>query len=351
MRVRPIRLIATLALLLIPMWVLAEGRSAAPPEELPATPSEALPAAQATSTGSPEATPERVWTIAVIADLNDSYGSTTHNQHVHAAARWIGEALKPDLVVSAGDMVAGQRHGLDYEAMWAGFHHAMTDPLTRAGVPLAVTPGNHDASGSPAFWEERAHFAREWIRRRPNLTFVDDSFYPFYYAFEIGPALFISLDATTVGPLDEAQRQWVRRTLEANAHKDVQFFLGHLPLFPVAHGRQHETLGDLELEALFEEFDVDMMIAGHHHAYYPGRRGDVLHLHAACLGSGPRILLEGEEVRSPRNVAVIRFDSTGILDVQGYLSPDFTETVDLETLPPHIGDGDERIWRMDVEAY
>ena len=122
----------------------------------------------------------RVWTVAVISDLNDAYGSTTHNQHVHAATAWITETLQPDLVVSAGDMVAGQRRGLDYMAMWRGFHAAVTDPMIEAGIPLAVTPGNHDASGSPAFWEERIHFAREWTRRRPQLSFVDDRFYPFF---------------------------------------------------------------------------------------------------------------------------------------------------------------------------
>jgi 3',5'-cyclic AMP phosphodiesterase CpdA len=352
--------IAALALLSIPLWLLMEGSSSA--QTTPSDASESIvaqePAAsendlepeEAEEQGEP-ANPDRIWTVAVISDLNSSYGSMTYNSHVHAASRWIRESLRPDLVVSAGDMVAGQRRGLDYPAMWAAFHEVVTDPLARAGVPLAVTPGNHDASGSPAFWEERIHFAREWSRRRPRLTFVEDSFFPFYYAFEVGPALFISLDATQVGPIDKAQRDWVRRTLERNAHREVKFFLGHLPLYPVAHGREHEVLGDTELEALFEEFGVDMMIAGHHHAYYPGRRGEVLHLHASCLGSGQRVLLEGDPVPSPPNVAVIRFDSSGVLSVDAHLSPDFDRLVDITSLPPKIGEGHERIWRMDVEAY
>ncbi|MBL9057575.1 MAG: hypothetical protein JNJ84_15015, partial [Rhodobacteraceae bacterium] len=46
--------------------------------------------------------------IAVISDLNGSYGSTDYGQPVSGAvARII--ALKPDLVISTGDMVAGQR--------------------------------------------------------------------------------------------------------------------------------------------------------------------------------------------------------------------------------------------------
>lgn len=291
---------------------------------------------------------DRVWTIAVISDLNGSYGSTTYNRHVHRATEWISETLRPDIVVSAGDMVAGQRRGLDYAAMWAAFHAAVTDVLAAAGLPLAVTPGNHDASGSPAFWEERIHFAREWKIRRPQLSFVDDSFYPFYYAFELGPALFISLDGTQVGPLDQAQRDWVRGVLERNSHKEVKFVMSHLPLYPVAQGRETEILNDRELESIFEEFGVDMMIGGHHHAYFPGRRGDTFHLFTACLGSGQRALI-GEEQVSPRNVAVVQFDASGVINVEAYGGNDFDEIVDHQLLPRTIGSGEQQVWRMDVE--
>ena len=295
-----------------------------------------------------ESAPDRLWTVAVISDLNGSYGSTEYTREVHGAVEWINDSLKPDLVVSTGDMVAGQRRGLDYAAMWRAFHEAVTDELAKAGIPLAVTPGNHDASGSSAFWEERVQFAREWRTRRPRLSFVSDEFYPFHYAFELGPALFISLDGTQVGPLDDAQRNWVKEVLERNSHKEIKFVYSHLPLYGVAQGREHEILGDEELEALFVEHDVDMMMAGHHHAYYPGKRGDTLHLHTACLGTGQRALI-GEDSVSPRNVAVVQFDSSGIVSVEAVESPHFQGVVDNETLPRSIGTGHEKIWRMDVE--
>lgn len=291
---------------------------------------------------------EEIWTVALISDMNGSYGSKEYNRHVVGAAEWIGQELQPDLVVNTGDMVAGQRQGLDYSGMWTAFHSAVTDRLGKYGVPMAITVGNHDGSGAPAFWEERVHFAREWMARRPRLSFVDDQFYPFYYAFELGPALFISLDGTQVGPLDEAQRDWVREVLARNQHKPVKFVFAHLPLYGVAKGRAHEVLRDERLEEIFEEFGVDMMMSGHHHAYYPGRRGETLYLHAACLGSGPRALLGTEEV-SDRSVAVVRFSARGVLSVDAVRTSDFREEVVLERLPVSIGEGGEKIWRMDVE--
>ncbi len=300
------------------------------------------------ATDSPSDDDRRSWTVAVIADLNGSYGSTQYNEHVKAAVKWLREDLKPDLVVVAGDMVAGQQEGLDYPAMWDAFHRVVTDELAEAGIPMAVTPGNHDASEQPAFWEERIEFAAQWEGRQPRLQFVDDSFYPFYYAFELGPALFISLDGTGVGDLDEGQRAWVEKTLRENSHLELSFVTSHVPQYAVAEGRQHEVFADEELAEIFSKYGVDMMISGHHHAYYPAKRDETVFLHASALGSGVRQLL-GERERRPRNVAVVRFDEKGIDKVEAFESPDFVDIVDDESLPESLGDGDLQIWRHDLD--
>ena len=82
--------------------------------------------------------------VAVISDLNGAYGSLEYPAAVdRAVARIV--ALKPDLVISTGDMVAGQRRPHlargEVERMWAAFHARVSDPLAAAGIPLAVTPG------------------------------------------------------------------------------------------------------------------------------------------------------------------------------------------------------------------
>lgn len=298
---------------------------------------------------SDEADPQdRTWTVAIIADLNESYGSTHYNEHVVRAVEWISEDLQPDLVLVPGDMVAGQREGLDYPAMWDAFHATVTDRLAEAGIPMAVSPGNHDASEQPRFWEERIEFARQWSLRRPQLMFVEDSFYPFYYAFEMGSALFISLDGTGVGELDGAQLAWLETVLEQNAHLEVSFLLSHVPQYAVAQGREREVFNDDRLAELMDEYDVDMMVSGHHHAYYPARRNGTYLLHAAALGSGPRALV-GEPQRSPRNVTVVQFNAEGIQAIEAYESPDFDRIVDHGDLPENLGDDELKLWRMDIE--
>ncbi|MBC8067208.1 MAG: metallophosphoesterase, partial [Deltaproteobacteria bacterium] len=228
--------------------------------------------------------------VAVISDLNGSYGSTEYQASVHAGVAEV-IARAPDLVLSTGDMVAGQQAGLDYAAMWAGFHAAVTDPLTAAGLPFAITPGNHDASGYPAFVAERELFVQQWQARKPALDYLDDSAYPLRYSFFAGPALFVALDDTTVGPLDDEQMGWLGDQLAQGDDHPTKIVFGHLPLWPFAQGREDEVIGDVALEELLVLHGVDLFVSGHHHAYFPGRRGDLRLAGTACLGAGPRALI------------------------------------------------------------
>lgn len=289
---------------------------------------------------------QKRWTVAVVADLNGPFGSTEYNRHVHAAAEWIRDDLQPDLVISAGDMVAGQQEGLDYRAMWTAFHEAFTDELAAGDIPFAASPGNHDASGQPRFWRERIEYARQWKLRRPRLQYVDDAFYPFYYAFEMGPALFVSLDGTEVGPLDDAQIEWLEEVLDRNEHLEVTVLFSHVPQYPVAEGRAHETFGDDRLAELMADYDVDLKVSGHHHAYYPARKDGTIFLHAHALGSGPRAFL-GEEAPRARNVAVFEYTEEGVERVEAYVSPEFEETVDRGGLPEAIETDDAELRRLD----
>ncbi|TXD39149.1 hypothetical protein FRC98_01740 [Lujinxingia vulgaris] len=295
-----------------------------------------------------ESDEDREWTVAVLSDFNGAYGSTEYGDEVHRAVAWLSDEVRPDVVISPGDMVAGQRAGLDHRAMWASFHEVVTRPLARAGIPFAISPGNHDASGSPAFWEERVHFAREWQDRPPQVEMVETSGYPFYYAFKVGPALFVSLDATTVGPIDEAQRLWLDAVLKAHAELSTKIVFGHLPLHPVAQSKEDETLADEALEALLLRHGVDLYVAGHHHAYYPGKRGELGLLHSACIGAGPRKLL-GEERVSDRSVALVRYGSDGVRSVEAYRGEGFEEAVPRAELPRSVGEGRRKIWRDDVQ--
>ena len=292
-------------------------------------------------------TPSEPLRVVVLSDLNGSYGSTTYAQTVHDSVQAV-LALAPDLVLSTGDMVAGQQAGLDYGAMWAGFHAAVSDHLDAHGLPFAVTPGNHDASGYPSFALERDIFVQQWLPRKPAVDYVDDADYPLRYSFRAGPALFVSLDSTTVGPLGAEQMTWLDAQLQAGADMPVKIVYGHVPLVPFAVGREHEIIGDPALESMLEDHDVTLFISGHHHAYYPGRRGSVRYVSTACLGSGPRALI-GTTTPSPRALLVLELAADGEITMLDALAePTFDHPIERTTLPAMLSHGGWTVTRDDL---
>lgn len=287
--------------------------------------------------------------VAVVSDLNGGYGSRNYGEAVRGAVERI-VALSPDLVLSTGDMVAGQRAGLDYEGMWRGFHGAVSDRLAGVDIPFAVSPGNHDASGYPSFAHERAIYVEEWLRRRPELEFLDGSQFPLRYSFTAGPALFVALDATTVGPLDAEQMEWLDRQLELGAHQRVKVVFGHVPLYPFAEGRRSDYLGDPTLEELLVRHEVSLFVSGHHHAYYPGHRGALRLVSMACLGGGARPLI-GERDASERSILLFDITDDGIHELDAYTGPAFDRPIDRATLPPRVGLPGMQIERDDLDLW
>lgn len=287
--------------------------------------------------------------IAVLSDLNGSYGSTTYESTVHNAVKALIAKAKPDVVLITGDMVAGQQAGLNYKAMWSGFHAAVTTPLTMAGIPVAVTPGNHDASGYGGFAAERAEFVAQWRAREPAVTFVDKSSFPLRYSFVHKGAFFVSLDATTIGPLSAEQRAWVDAQLAAAPQK-IKIAYGHVPIHPVAAGRETEITNDLELEKLFSKRGLTMLISGHHHAYYPGAAGGVRQIAMACTGAGPRALV-GTSATSDKSFLRIDVTDDAVTAVEAYEAPAFDATIKRATLPTKVVYGSHTLTRDDLAGY
>lgn len=290
--------------------------------------------------------------IAIISDLNESYGSTEYRSNVTRAIQRIIE-LKPDLVLSTGDMVAGQRlHPLltrpKLDAMWKSFHYSVSNPLANANIPLAVTPGNHDASAYASFTLEREIYNEQWQARKPELKYIDDDHYPFYYAFSAGETLFVSLDATRVGHLSVEQKSWLEKLLKVNGEQYKQrVVFGHLPLWPYAIGREKDILGDHQLEDILQQGNVDIILNGHHHAYFPGYKQGISYISQACLGAGPRRLL-GAQKKSKRSITIIEFVSDGSYKIEALSEPNFTTAVDIKELPERINTKWAEIIRHDL---
>ena len=237
--------------------------------------------------------------VGLISDLNSSYGSTSYIPAVHQGLRQL-IGLQPDLVVCAGDMVAGQMQGLtgqQLDAMWNGFKTAVLQPLQRAGIPLLPAIGNHD--GSPGFQADRAAVRRFWtpIHSEMGLEFEDASQFPFRYSVRQDDMFWLVWDASSAH-IPEEQLGWARQQLASSAATTAlaRCVVGHLPLVGIGQGK--DRVGEVlergsTLQELMENAAVNAYISGHHHTWFSSRRGRLDLIQLGALGSGPRRLLQG----------------------------------------------------------
>lgn len=288
--------------------------------------------------------------IVVLSDLNGSYGSTTYEASVHQAIAAITGTVRPDLVLISGDMVAGQQSGLNYAAMWQGFHAAVTTPLNAAGIPVAPSPGNHDASAYPGYQVERDEFGRQWTPgRRPAVQMIDGAQFPFRYSFVFRGVFFVSLDATTVAPLSGAQRTWVAQQLAAATAYPVRIVYGHVPIHPTTVGRETEVLNDTAFETLLRTHGA-LFIGGHQHGYFPGASNGVRHVVAPCIGAGPRPLI-GTTAPSARGFLVLDVAADRVTSLEMRTGAGFTSTLPRSSLPGELRSGTHLLTRDDRAGF
>ena len=228
--------------------------------------------------GAPVSFPDRL-RVAVLSDFNGPYGSTSYPAALYRSVRRIVEEWRPDAVLSAGDLIAGQRSTLTdarVGSMWAAFGRDVGAPLRAAGIPFGFALGNHDASLA----RDRRGAAAYWAAHPPALNFADRSGFPFRYSSTLkaasGRTLFVAvLDAS--GPnVGADQRAWLARQLASAQAAGARIVLGHLPLAGVSaeKNRPGEVIRDAApLREVMERGGVLAYLSGHHAAFYPGRLG------------------------------------------------------------------------------
>jgi 3',5'-cyclic AMP phosphodiesterase CpdA len=159
--------------------------------------------------------------------------------------------LKPGLVIICGDLVnePTPKSFADFNAARAGFK-----------VPCYCVPGNHDVGDVPT--------AQSLARYRQAIG-------KDYYSFEHGGFTFIVVNTqlwkTSVPGESEKHDTWFKATLAAAAQKKSPVVVaGHIPLFGRAPDEPngHDNLPRAkrrELLSLFEQYGVQLMLAGHTH--------------------------------------------------------------------------------------
>ena len=292
--------------------------------------------------------PRKDFRIVVISDLNSQYGSTEYEPEVEKAIALIPQ-WQPDLVLCGGDMIAGQKASLtrsQIEAMWQAFDDRVAAPLRQDKVPFGFTIGNHDGSGAVKeqtfiFEQERDLAQAYWHQHQHQLglNFVDRAEFPFYYSFEQNDIFFLVWDASSQN-IDQQQLAWVKKTLASPKAKQAaaRVAIGHLPLYPVATAKNKpgEYLANgSQLRSLLQQNQVQVYISGHHHAYYPGKKGKLELLNAGALGQGARQLINSDlPPRKTLTVVDLELKTAQLF----YSTYDATtwELISLEELPASI---------------
>ncbi|MDR9404794.1 MAG: metallophosphoesterase [Halothece sp. Uz-M2-17] len=276
--------------------------------------------------------------LVVMSDLNTVYGATDYPPSVDKGIALI-PFWQPDLVICGGDMVAGQKSDLtetEIKAMWDAFDDHVARPLREQNLPFGFTIGNHDGSGARDrngnfhFQQERDLAFQYWNHptHDPSLELIDRADFPFYYTFKHKDIFFLVWDGSTSN-IPAEKLAWVETALTTPAAQQakMRILLGHLPLYAVAEGRNKpgEVMNNPDiLRGMLEKYDVHTYISGHHHAYYPGYRGELELLHTGVLGAGPRRLLNSD-LSPQKTITVVDID---------FDSPEKTTytTYDIQTL-------------------
>ncbi len=164
----------------------------------------------------------------------------------------------PDLLVLSGDLT---ERGLAFEYEQA---RRWTD---RFGVPLLVTPGNHDSRNVGYVHFEEMYGSRYSVVRLPGVHIVAaDSSEPDLDEGRIGRSIY----------------PWLHEALDAAEPGDLKVFVTHHHLLPVpGAGRERNILQDAgDLLKVLVDHGVELVLNGHKHVPWVWRFEEMLIVNA-----------------------------------------------------------------------
>jgi len=195
-----------------------------------------------------------------------AYGDTrtfpqNHNEVAGAVLNSIAQQpLSQTFIVSTGDVVANGNHETDWDQQF--FNPAFTNiQKMLANLPYLVSMGNHEGQG-------------QLFGKYFPFQFVDSNH--FYYSFDYGNARFIALDQFASLKTNSTQYQWLVNQLKASNGKWIIILL-HKPGYS-AGGHGNDKVVQKQLQPLFEQYGVKLVLTGHNHYYARALVNGVTHI-------------------------------------------------------------------------
>jgi len=155
----------------------------------------------------------------------------------------------PDLAfaIDVGDMVE--------QGTLAQFDEFFKRLRSAARLPFLTVAGNHD------------------LGKNQDLTLYQEIFGPDYYAFQLRDHYFIVLNDNLHSGMGAAQMAWLEQELSKSQSYKTRLVFLHVPLFDPRGGENHHCLPEAtgrRLAALFHQYRVTHIFAGHIHSYFSG---------------------------------------------------------------------------------
>ncbi|AFY02129.1 metallophosphoesterase family protein [Bdellovibrio bacteriovorus] len=291
--------------------------------------------------------------IHAFADMNIDTSGTYASATISIVKSMI--ARQPAAILGVGDYIDGEKKSLSdstYVNMWNQFSKKVLSFMRDANIPFLPTPGNHDAY----YAQERRLYDSFWGNNKPNVEYVDDDNFPFYYSFIKEDVFFVSLDDANYSKLSNrtAQLAWLKEQLSSARAKGARarVVYGHIPLYSIVSSKansstvyengvlagERRTAGSNTLEAILLSHNVDLVIFGHSHGFYSGHYtypdGKKLQVVSMpCAGSSPRYLV-GTSTRTPQGYVELVFSETNQLTIRYYNSSGTQQS--LSSLPASL---------------
>jgi hypothetical protein len=181
--------------------------------------------------------------IAILGDRTGEHQEGVFGECVKEAAR-----LRPDLVITVGDMIEGYTSDTAQMRQEWEEYLGLIRPLT---MPIYHTAGNHDITSDVMEPAYRAYIGEP------------------YYSFDHRGIHIVVLDNSRWDRLEEFpadQLAWVENDLATNQKACFTLVFFHQPYW-------YRTLGDGQedyLHDLFQRYGVDAVFTGHFHKYFTG---------------------------------------------------------------------------------